>query len=407
MTSSSGTARTDVVLREHGQSAPIRLRPAARAALLDAAADKITIVATADPERVVLRTGSWVGALVVPGCTIRVEPSAPMENLFAMFSAGLPSDAWGSDGVGWSGDSELVDGVAAFLLRAIDTATRRGLLHGYVTLEEDTSVIRGRLLVDQLAIRPWNAATPPCRYDEFTPDIAENRMLLCAVRQVLSWPDLPPLVRRDGLRLVQRFEGVRVTSPEENHGDLPLTRLNEHYGPALELARKALDGITIRHLEGEQTAHAFMVDMDDLFRRWITVELSNRLWPDISLEERPQYALDVQDQWHFTPDLLLRRDQRPVLVGNVAYHLAARRDGSDFYPLLAYASALGLEAGLLIYAHADEPPAPEVVVRSIGTRLLCVPLRLNVPAARLAGSLDTLAELVRVVSYPRRSAQIR
>jgi len=392
----------DVLLREHSDSAPLRLSATARVALLEAAADKITVVATTDPERVVLRTGSWVGALVVPDCTIRVEPRAPMENLFTMFSAGLPPDAWGSDGVGWSGDSELVDGVAAFLLRAIDTATRRGLLHGYVTLEEDTSVIRGRLLVDQLATRPWSAATPPCRYDEFTPDIAENRLLLCAVRQVLSWPDLPPLVRRDGLRLVQRFEGVELTSPDQQQADLPITRLNEHYAPALELARKALDGITIRHLGGEQTAHAFMVDLDDLFRRWITVELSNRLWPDISLEERPQYALDVRDQWHFTPDLLLRRDQRPALVGNVAYHLAsARHDGSDFYPLLAHASALGLDAGLLIYAHADEPPAPEVVVRSIGTRLLCVPLRLNVPPARLAGSLDTLAELVRVVSYPR------
>lgn len=395
----------DVVLREHGESAPMRLAPTARAALLEAASDKITVVATADPERVILRTGSWVGALAVPGCTIRVQPRAPMENLFTMFSAGLPSDAWGSDTVGWSGDSELVDGVAAFLLRAIDTATRRGLLHGYVTLEEDTSTIRGRLLVDQLATRPWAASTPPCRYDEFTPDIAENRMLLCAVRQVLTWPDLPPLVRRDGLRLIQRFEGVEVTSPDQHRDDLPITRLNEHYAPALDLARKALDGITIRHLEGSQTAHAFMVDMDDLFRRWITAEMSNRLWPDISLEERPQYALDVQEQWHFTPDLLLRRDQRPVLVGNVAYHLAAdRRDGSDFYPLLAYASALGLEAGLLIYAHADQAPAPEVVVRSIGTRLLCVPLRLNVPPARLAGSLDTLAELVRVVSYPRHVA---
>jgi 5-methylcytosine-specific restriction enzyme subunit McrC len=399
---------TQIQLHEHSESAPLRLSSAARLALLEAAADKITVVATADPERVILRTGSWVGALAVPGCTLRVQPRAPMENLFTMFSAGLPADAWGGDSVGWSGDSELVDGVAAFLLRAIDTATRRGLLHGYVTLEEDTSVIRGRLLVDQLATRPWSAATPPCRYDEFTPDIAENRLLLCAVRQVLTWPDLPPLVRRDGLRLMQRFEGVQVTTPDVHHGDIPITRLNEHYAPALDLARKALEGITIRHLEGEQTAHAFMVDMDDLFRRWITVELSNRLWPEISLEERPQYALDVQDQLHFTPDLLLRREQRPVLVGNMAYHLGTERHaGSDFYPLLAYASALGLEAGLLIYAHADNPPAPEVVVRSIGTRLLCVPLRLNVPAARLAGSLDTLAELVRVVSYPRPASLAR
>ncbi|WP_265444418.1 McrC family protein [Flexivirga meconopsidis] len=392
----------EIRLKEHSESAPVRLDRDARTALLAMAADKVTIQATADPEYVTLRTSSWVGALSVPGCTIRVEPQAPMENLFTMFSAGLPGEAWSADQVGWTADTEVVDGVAAFLLRAIDTVTRRGLLHGYVSLEEDSHVIRGRLLVEQLATRPWTVSAPPCRYDEFTPDIPENRLLLCAVRQILTWPDLPPLVRRDGLRLAHRFEGVAVTDPCEHHREIPVTRLNEHYAPALDLARKALEGITIRHLEGEQSAHAFLVDMDDVFRRWITVELGNRLWPEVSLDERPQHALDVQEQWHFTPDLLLRRGRETVLVGDVSYHLTSRRGAqSDFYPLLAYASALGLEAGLLIYAQADQPPAPEVVVRSIGTRLLCVPLRLNVPAARLAGSLDALAELVRVVSYRR------
>ncbi|TWE13282.1 McrC family protein [Rudaeicoccus suwonensis] len=392
-------------LVEHSDSAPVRLDRAAREALLATAGGKIAIQATADPERVTLRTGAWVGAVTVPGLTIRVQPRAPMENLFTMFSAGLAGDDWSSASVGWAADTEVVDGVAAFLLRSIDAATRRGLLHGYVTIEEDLSVLRGRLLVEQLATRPWSAASPPCRYDEFTADIAANQLLLCAVRQVLTWPDLPPLVRRDGLRLVQRFEGVSQVDPSALPVDIPITRLNEHYAPALDLARKALEGITIRHLDGEHTAHSFMVDMDDLFRRWITVELSNRLWPQISLDERPQHALDVQEQLHFTPDLLLRRDRDPVLVGDVSYCLdTVGHGGSDFYPLLAYASALGLEAGLLIYAQAEEPPAPEVVVRNIGTRLLCVPLRLNVPAARLAGSLDTLAELVRVVSYPRRAS---
>ncbi|MGN6413729.1 MAG: McrC family protein, partial [Flexivirga sp.] len=89
-----------IVLQEHSQSAPIRLQPAARTALLEAASDKITVVATADPDRVMLRTGSWVGALAVPGCTIRVQPRAPMEKLFTMLSAGRPAGAWGSDAVG-------------------------------------------------------------------------------------------------------------------------------------------------------------------------------------------------------------------------------------------------------------------------------------------------------------------
>ena len=390
----------DVDLAEHSESPPVRLPRAARKSLMSVAQGRVDIRATADPDRVVLVTGSWVGAISVPGLTVRIRPSAPMENLFTMFSAGIPGEGWGSDQIGWSSDADLVDGVAAFVLRSIDEATRRGLLHGYVTVEEDLNLIRGRLLVEKLATRPWQIAEPPCRYDDFTANIPENQLLRCAVRQVLTWPSLPPVVRRDGLRMLARFDGVADTDPGTHRDRIPITRLNEHYGPAMDLARMALDGVAIRHMEGEQSAHTFLVDMDDLFRRWVTVELSQRLWPEIAVDEQPEHSLDVHDQLQFTPDMLLRSGPRAVLVGDVVYHLGSTSSGpsTDYFPLLTYASALGLGAGMLVYAQADEPPAPEMVVRSIGTRLISVPLRLSVPPARLAGSLDTLAELVRAVA---------
>lgn len=390
----------DVDLLEHAESAPVWLPPAARRSLMDVSSGKVDIRATADPDRVVLKTGSWVGAISVPGLTVRIRPSAPMENLFTMFSAGLPGEAWGSDQVGWSSDAELVDGVAAFVLRSIDEATHRGLLHGYVTTEEDLNIIRGRLLVEQLAMKPWQIATPPCRYDDFTADVKENQLLRCAVRQILTWPALPPIVRRDALRMMARFDGISDVDPRSFMDPIRVTRLNEHYGPAMDLARMALDGITIRHMEGDQSAHTFLVDMDDLFRRWVTVELTQRLWPEIAVDEQPEHSLDVHDQLQFVPDMLLRRGPQAVLVGDVTYHLGSTPAGPtmDYFPLLTYASALGLGAGMLIYAQADEPPAAEMVVRSIGTRLISVPLRLSVPPARLAGSLDTLAELVRALA---------
>ena len=39
----------------------------------------------------------------------------------------------------------------------------------------------GRLLVEEIARRPWTAAQPECRYDDFTADIEENRVLAAAV----------------------------------------------------------------------------------------------------------------------------------------------------------------------------------------------------------------------------------
>lgn len=61
--------------------------------------------------------------------------------------------------------------------------------------------------------------------------------------------------------------------------------------------------------------------------------------------------LAVGGRLRMAPDLVMRRNGRDVDVGDVKYKLSSGRGRmSDYYQLLAYATALSLGEGVLIYA---------------------------------------------------------
>lgn len=387
-----------VSLREYEESAPIVLDADARAVLLGAAGDRFSVLAAPDPNHVVIRASSWVGAMVLPGLNLRVRPKVGLRNLFTLFSAGLPESAWRAPDVGWEDDEDPVDGIAEFVVRAIDETTRRGLLHGYLDVEERTPAIRGRLLVEQLATRPWDVLPPPCRYDKFTADVVENRWLRLGLHRVLRWPQLHPSVRRRTLRVLQRFDGVSDVSSGSLPAELPRsTRLNEHYRPALELARLVVEGTSFTDLPGQRFASSLMVDMNDLFERWVAAELRQRLWPGIEVATQVPKTLADHGKVRIRPDLVFRHRGKNVLVGDTKYKLTAdaRARSGDYFQMLAYAVALDVRIGLLIYCTADDPPPREVVVRHLGTRLQCLALRLDGPPEGLDDELERLCAHIR------------
>jgi 5-methylcytosine-specific restriction enzyme subunit McrC len=392
---------------EHGRSGPVRLDRETRVALVAAARDRIVIHATADPDVVTIGATSWVGALAVPGLVVRVMPRVSVVNFFAMLSAGVSPDSFDQEQVTWSDTDELIDGVAHFALRLIDGATMRGLVHGYVARDERLRTIRGRLLVEEFARRPWKAAEPECRYDEFTADIVENQLFRCTLRTILSWPQLAPAVRREALRLLARFDGVLDTTPTQHAAPVRITRLNEHYADAMRLSRLVLQAMSLSHEAGDQQAHSLMVDMDALFRTWIVQELQLRLAPDLRVDADEDIWLDEGRALAVQPDLVVRQDGRVVLVADASYSLGA--DGylaaRDHLALVAYLSAMGLGTGLLVHCNTDGSSETEVIVRNAGTRILGRMIRLDGPYAAVSRSLDVLAELVRDLARQPQASQ--
>lgn len=409
-----GVGIRTITVREYENSEPVPLADEAAAVLAKVPSDRVDLRPTGRPGMYTIRATSWVGVARAPGLTIRIVPKVnDLRTVLTMFAAGSGIVDWGSDHVGYE-SSDLVDGVGELLLREIHSATRRGLVHGYRDTEQRLTTIRGRLDVQQLATRPWDVWPAPCRYDEFTADITENRVLLAAVREVRRWP-LPPHMRRQASDLVARLADVsNETAPLMAAKGIRLSPVNEHYRAALGLSRLVLEGAGLAEGSGGVVAHTFLVDMNALFEAWIGHELTTRLWPGIEVAEQRATPLSRTRAVTMWPDLTFLRRGRVVGVADVKYKLTGSglARTADYYQLLSYVTALGLDNGMLIYCRADGSPERSIDVVGGGQRLHTYPIDLGGSPVQLARSLDALAAAIgamlaqqrRGIPHPRLAA---
>ncbi|MEX2982264.1 McrC family protein [Streptomyces sp. C36] len=358
-----------VELVEHAPAVGLTLpevvgRALAATRIVDASPDPYT------PGQWLLRAGSKVGAvtITVPGdgsrsVTVRITPKVPITRLFFLLGYSLdPRGGWRDGQVDMAEQRDVLPALAHAVERQIDRALRQGLIQGYHSTDETAAVVRGRIREADQMRRRFGATFPvEVTYDEFTTDIAENRILRAAVERLLRLPGVPNDVRRRLLR--QRARLADVTSLVQSQ-PLPVwhpTRLNARYHPALHLARAVLDGASADHAPGGLRIDGFLFDMNKLFEDFVTVALREAL-RGTALTGRLQDAhhLDEAAAIRMKPDFVLYGPQRTPLAVADAKYKAEKRGGfpdSDLYQMLAYCTALGLPAGHLIYAKGNAPHA--------------------------------------------------
>jgi len=388
-------ART-ISLVEYGTSSPVQLGGRDLRLLDGVPKDRLWVEPTTEPGWFMIRASMWVGTVDLDTIRVRIVPKVDdLRNVLMMFASVAGLADWSLRTSDYA-RADLVEGIAELALRVIDHATRRGLIHGYQALEDRLTVLRGRLDVPELVARPWDVWPIPCRYDEFTADVPENRVLRAAVRVIRRW-STPPEVRRLGAELANRFEGV-------SDSELPLVEaalirespLNEHYLAALALAAIVLEGAGLAHAAGEVEGTSFLIDMNKLYERWMGAELAVRLWPALEVVEQEWIALSRRPRVSMQPDLVFRAHANRVLVGDVKYKLTGSgfARNPDYYQLLAYTTALELPRGVLIYCQADDAPPRKVTVIGGGQELLCYPVGLGGEWSDVRQRLDALASVV-------------
>ncbi len=188
-----------------------------------------------------------------------------------------------------------------------------------------------------------------CVFPVFTPDGLENRILKLACQRVLPFPfrhhvDLPQRCRR-----LLKLLGEVPDDPhaEEGFRTLSYHRLNEHYRPALSLARLLLSHLSASGSRGGEPFVAFLVEMNQLFERYISHVLRDGLRRhsgiDVALQEGSH--LDMASQVQIRPDILVRKNGAPVLVVDAKYK---RMPGNaDLYQVLAYCEVYRLTRAVL------------------------------------------------------------
>ena len=360
----------------------------------------------------------WVGAFTVGDLRVIVRPKIKPENLFVLLEVGLPHEAWRQEAFDYASTDELLPALVSFFARTAETTLARGLFHHYRHEEDDLLALRGRIDFVRQFRRGGVLVPMACAWDDFTADVDENRCLRTAARQALRVPDVPDDDRRRLRRLLASLDGVAeptVPAALDCLDRVQFSRLNEHYRPALKLARLILANFTLQDRHGDTAASAFMLDMNRLFEDFVTARLQRALRGKLEVAPQRRLHLDVGHQVLMKPDLTFRRAGEAVGVADVKYKLAredsrfaagetAGRHG-DYYQLLAYTTALDLSEGTLIYcadASEDESTSQQastgslatstITVKNIGKRLRAVAIDLSGSPGDIDAQITALAK---------------
>lgn len=364
-------------------------------------------------------TRQWVGGFSLSDLRVIVRPKIKPENLFFLLEVGLPPEAWQAEAIDYATNDELLPALVSFFARTTETTLARGLFHHYRHEEDDLLALRGRIDFVRQFRRGGVLVPMACSWDDFTADVDENRCLATAIRLALRVPDVPHDDRRRLRRLLAALDGV--AEPTESAAldrldRIQYTRLNEHYRPALRLARLILANRTLQDQHGDTAASAFMLDMNQLFEDFVTSRLQRELRGRLEVKAQSRPHLDIERRVEIRPDLTFRHCSETVGVADLKYKLtdadssAADTVGplarhGDYYQLLAYTTALNLTEGTLIYcADANEDAAVEqqlpneslatstITVQHAETQLHAVAIDLSGSPSDIDAQIAALAE---------------
>jgi 5-methylcytosine-specific restriction enzyme subunit McrC len=253
---------------------------------------------------------------------------------------------------------------------------------------------------------PWaRPGLTSCEFADFLPDIPENR-LLRATLEILATRRLLPGLRIRVEQLLRTFQGVAFVRPTLGLvGSCRITRLNQHYRPAVELCRMFLEQSGVGLDVGEVTAPAYFFPMERVFQEAVTSLLRSRL-PKVSRQFSRSYQTVTgipARSLTFAADIVV--GSPPQLVIDTKYAPPEVRNqygGWSFhnqhvYQVAFYALSLGCPA-LLVYPKVDRDISVTFGIEGISVSIRTVDLQQL--------GLPDLQSLVQAVSALARAPKV-
>jgi len=388
-----------LTLKEYEPSPPVSLTVQERDALKDLVPSLTITPETGSEHSYILKPAADIGAVFLPGLAIEIRPKIPIDRVLFLISYAVDPKQWSQLGFAFDESDSLVEAIIPGLIAQLRRAFRSGLLQGYRREEAALMTVRGRIRFEEQLRRRNGVALPiEVAYDDFTEDILENQLILAAIER-LRHIRLRSSSSQQSLRHFE-FLLQNVSLIPFDPGNLPqihFSRLNQHYEPAIQLAKLILRSSAIELRHGRYDATAFLVNMNDVFETFVwtaireTLGLSERQFPK---NANGQWLhLDAAEQIALRPDLFWRENSRCVYLGDVKYKRVndAGIKHADLYQLLAYTIAANVDYGLLIYAAGEGEPASHRVSQ-LGKML-------EVIALDVSGSPDDILQEVKKIAH--------
>ena len=297
-----------------------------------------------------------------------------------------------------SEDRDLWSALAESLAQLAERALGRGVLQGYLSVDESLRTVKGRIRIsDQISRRPGMLVPLEVSYDEFTEDIAENRILRAALERMGQVPGVRPEVLGRLRQLKGKLDGVTRLPAGAPVPPWKPTRMNLRYQAVLRVADLILRNASAVAGEGRQQTASFVVDMARVFEDFVGTALRSAMaaYPG---ELRLRYnallseAVRDSDRLSVRPDAVHLLGGRPVVAYNAKYRAASDAGASltaDHYQMLAHCTALAVPTAWLVYAGQGEVKLRRILNTDID--IVEFPLDLSQPPSAILASVQELA----------------
>ena len=310
-------------------------------------------------------------------------------------------------------DRELWSALAESLAQLAERALGRGILQGYLTVDESLRTVKGRIRIsDQISRRPGMLVPLEVSYDEFTEDIAENRILRAALERMAQVPGVRPEVLGRLRQLKGKLDGVTRLPSGAPLPPWKATRMNLRYHAVLRLAELILRNASAETGEGRQQAASFVVDMAQVFEDFVGTALRGAMsaYPGelrLRFNALLSEAVRDSDRLSVRPDAVHMLGGRPVVAYNAKYRAASDAGASltaDHYQMLAHCTALAVPTAWLVYAGKGETKLRRILNTDID--IVEFPLDLSQPPSDILAAVRDLAhqswgEVVRTATLAR------
>lgn len=307
-----------------------------------------------------IKADKYVGVIGLPsGDILDIKPKVPINLLYVLaYVDRLDDELVGGSGAGLTEGDSFVEAVARLYLYEIETILKQGLHRKYLVQHSTERHLQGQLdLQTQIQKRGLTATKFECVYDELSHDVLINKILidgLDRLRPLVGDSELRSDMNRNFGRLRQWLDHERLVPSVFDA--VRLTRLNNHYSNAMELAALIFNRLSIEEIGGfDRQFDSLLVNMETTFENLVYKLMTQVVDQEMYKVEDGKFgdlveAEDGTTLLSMTPDFYIRNrsNSEIVYVGDAKWKDKDEPLRDDLYQIAAYQAKYGTP-GMLVY----------------------------------------------------------
>jgi len=309
----------------------------------------------------------------------------------------------------------ILDLMAAILIRGVTHQCKRGLHRDYIEYTEVTGNLRGKIdVTNSIKQNTHMMRQMICQYDNFSENVLLNQVIKTTMQLLIRSSEVKVENRKQLRKLILFFDHVDTVEPHAiSWSAMTYHRNNATYKMLINICQLVIKGLLMTTKNGDYKMNQFLDDqqMHRLYEKFLLGYFK---------KEYPQYAASAsQIEWNvddgitdFLPtmnsDITLKHDSKTLIIDAKYYGKTMQThtlfdsktiNSNNLYQIFTYVKnkdhhGSGNVSGLILYAKTDEDITPNNDYKIGGNRISVKTLDLGAEWTEIVSQLIGVAALM-------------